>query len=93
MESVLKLDDGQVAILGGLIQDTVEGEDTGVPGMMSESITGYLFGQKNRAKHKSELIIFLKPVLVTHPDIENGSFSDKKNLLPVLDKQPFYGSK
>jgi MSHA biogenesis protein MshL len=93
MESVLKLNDGQVAILGGLIQDTVEGEDTGVPGMMSESITGYLFGQKNRAKHKSELIIFLKPVLVTHPDIENGSFSDKKNLLPVLDKQPFYGSK
>jgi type II secretory pathway component GspD/PulD (secretin) len=43
-----------------------------------------LFGQKNKAKHKSELIVFLKPVLVKHPDIENGSFSDKKYLLPKV---------
>lgn len=84
MESVLKLNDGQIAILGGLIQDTITNEDTGVPGLVSNSVTGYLFGQKNRAKSKSELVIFLKPILVKHPDIENGSLSDKKYLLPNL---------
>jgi general secretion pathway protein D len=86
MESVLKLNDGQIAILGGLIQDTIENEDTGVPGAVGEPVLGYLFGQKNKAKHKSELIVFLKPVLVKHPDIENGSFSDKKYLLPKISE-------
>jgi len=82
MESVLKLNDGQIAILGGLIQDTIENEDTGVPGAVGQPVLGYLFGQKNKAKHKSELIVFLKPVLVKHPDVENGSLSNKKYLLP-----------
>lgn len=84
MESVLKLNDGQVAILGGLIQDTIADEDTGVPGLVSQPGLGYLFGQKNKAKRKSELVIFLKPVLVKHPDMQNGSFADKQNLLPVV---------
>jgi general secretion pathway protein D len=84
MESVLKLNDGQIAILGGLIQDTVASEDTGIPGLVAQEGIGYLFGQKNRTKSKSELVIFLKPILVKHPDIENGSLSDKKYLLPKL---------
>lgn len=46
MESVLKLNDGQVAILGGLIQDEAVGEDTGVPGLVTEPVLGYFFGQK-----------------------------------------------
>jgi general secretion pathway protein D len=85
MESVLKLNDGQIAILGGLIQDTIATEDTGVPGLVGQSITGYLFGQKSKAKHKSELVIFLKPVLIKHPDIENGNFADKRALLPQFN--------
>jgi general secretion pathway protein D len=86
MESVLKLNDGQIAILGGLIQDKIGGEDTGVPGLVGEPTMGYLFGQKNKSKSKSELVIFLKPVLVKHPDIEQGSLSDKKHLLPSYNR-------
>jgi general secretion pathway protein D len=91
MESVLKLNDGQVAILGGLIVDKISDEDLGVPGLVAQPVVGYLFGQKNRSKVKSELVIFLKPVLVKHPDIENGSFSDKKHLLPKLGDQSTFG--
>jgi general secretion pathway protein D len=91
MESVLKLNDGQIAILGGLIQDATVDEDTGIPGLVGREGIGYLFGQKNKAKSKSELVIFLKPVLVKHPDIENGSFSDKKHLLPKLGDQSTFG--
>ncbi len=91
MESVLKLNDGQVAILGGLIQDVIDNEDTGVPGLVGREGIGYLFGQKNKAKRKSEIIVFLKPVIVKHPDFENGSFSDKKHLLPKLGVQSTLG--
>jgi general secretion pathway protein D len=81
MESVLKLNDGQVAILGGLIQDEAVGEDTGVPGLVTESTLGYLFGQKNKQKRKTELVIFLRPTLIKHPDIEMGNFSSYRDIL------------
>ncbi len=81
MESVLKLNDGQVAILGGLIQDEVLGEDTGVPGLVTQPSFGYLFGQKNTQKRKTELVIFLRPTLVKHPDIETGDFAPYRDFL------------
>ncbi len=81
MESVLKLNDGQVAILGGLIQDEGIGEDTGVPGLVTQPTLGYLFGQKNTQKRKTELVIFLRPTLVKHPDIENGDFAPYRDFL------------
>jgi general secretion pathway protein D len=81
MESVLKLNDGQVAILGGLIQDETVGEDTGVPGLVTQSTLGYLFGQKNTQKRKTELVIFLRPTLVKHPDIEKGDFAPYRDFL------------
>lgn len=81
MESVLKLNDGQVAILGGLIQDEAVGEDTGVPGLVTEPVLGYLFGQKNRQKRKTELVIFLRPTLIKHPDIEMGDFASHRDIL------------
>lgn len=81
MESVLKLNDGQVAILGGLIKDEATGEDTGVPGLVTQPTLGYLFGQKNRVKAKSELVIFLRPTLVKHADIETGDFSPYRDFL------------
>ncbi|HQR82187.1 MAG TPA: hypothetical protein PK283_04680, partial [Thiotrichales bacterium] len=81
MESVLKLNDGQVAILGGLIQDEAVGEDTGVPGLVTEPVLGYFFGQKNRQKRKTELVIFLRPTLIKHPDIEMGDFASHRDIL------------
>ena len=81
IESVLKLNDGQVAILGGLIQDEAVGEDTGVPGLVTEPVLGYLFGQKNRQKRKTELVIFLRPTLIKHPDIEMGDFASHRDIL------------
>lgn len=65
LESVLRLENGQVAVLGGLIQDVIAEEDTGIPGLVSAPNAGFLFGQKNHAKRKSELVIFLKPTLIT----------------------------
>lgn len=65
LESVLTLEDGQIAILGGLIQDVVAEEDTGIPSLVSAPQIGFLFGQKNQAKRKSELVIFLKPTLIS----------------------------
>ncbi len=81
MESVLKLNDGQVAILGGLIKDEATGEDTGVPGLVTQPTLGYLFGQKNRVKTKSELVIFLRPTLVKRPDVDSGDFAPFRELL------------
>lgn len=82
MESVLKLQDGQIAILGGLIQDVQADEDTGVPGLVGLPALGYLFGQKNAAKRKSELVIFLRPTIVSSPGIEQSGYRQKSSSLP-----------
>lgn len=84
MESVLKLQEGQVAILGGLMKDLEAQLDQGVPGLVGVPGVGYLFGQKGQGKRKSELVIFLRPTLVRNPDVEQGDLAGKRHLLPKL---------
>lgn len=81
MESVLKLNDGQVAVLGGLIKESAIGEDAGMPGLVTQPSVGFLFGQKTTQKRKTELVIFLRPTLIKQPDIETGDFAPFRDLL------------
>jgi type IV pilus assembly protein PilQ len=58
------VDDGQTAVIGGLIR-TNEGKImTGVPGLMHIPILGNLFRSTSTAKSQRELVIFVTPKLV-----------------------------
>jgi len=82
IESILKVESGQIAILGGLMQDTVENSNAGLPGFNRLPIVGNLFSQKDDNMVKTELIIFIRPVVVRQPSLD-GDFESFRQYLPT----------
>lgn len=81
MESVIKVRDGQIAVLGGLMrEESVQGVDQ-VPGVGRVPGLGELFKYRSRRGKKSELVIFLRPVIIHDPSIE-GDYAAYRGMLP-----------
>lgn len=81
MESVIKVRDGQIAVLGGLMrEESSQGVDQ-VPGAGRLPIVGELFKFRSKRGRKSELVIFLRPVIVRDPSLD-GDYADFRPLLP-----------
>ncbi len=70
LESVLRVNSGNIAVIGGLMQDTVTKDDQGVPWVSKLPIIGNAFSYKDNQRNKTELIIFLKPTLIKNANIE-----------------------
>ena len=64
MESILRVRNGEIAVLGGLMQDTRSGDTNQLPGVGGIPILGELFKARNDTNSKSELVIFLRPVIL-----------------------------
>jgi general secretion pathway protein D len=62
--STILVDDGQMVVIGGLIQDTVIDGVQKVPVLGDIPLIGGLFRYKTRSRAKTNLMIFLRPTLV-----------------------------
>jgi MSHA type pilus biogenesis protein MshL len=87
MESVLQAGSGQTIILGGLMQDNVRRDRDAVPGLgRLPSPASDVFSFRDEAVSKSELIIFLKPTIITNPTLDSDELKFFQRFLPVMDK-------
>ena len=64
IESILRVRDGDIAVLGGLMQDSRTGDTSQIPGIGSVPGLGELFKARNDTNTKTELVIFLRPVIL-----------------------------
>ncbi|MDP2695101.1 MAG: pilus (MSHA type) biogenesis protein MshL [Gallionella sp.] len=81
MESILKIENNQIAVMGGLMQDEATSNTDAIPGLSSIPVAGNLFKNRNDTTTKTELVIFLRPVVIKDASI-NGDFSAYRNALP-----------
>lgn len=86
MESVLQVGSGQTIILGGLMQDDVRRDRDQLPGLGNIPRVGEAFQYRNEAVSKTELIIFLKPTVITNPSLDSDELKMFQRFLPVMDK-------
>ena len=86
VSSVLKLKNGQVAIIGGLMQDEMINRDNSLPGVGSLQGVGHLFTHNDRNKRKTELVIFIRPVIIDDKDTEADQVQDVRQRLKALLK-------
>ncbi len=70
MESILRMNNGQIAVLGGLMQDDVNKTDAAVPGFSKIPVLGEVFKSRNREYRKTELVIFLRPIVIRNPSLD-----------------------
>jgi general secretion pathway protein D len=64
LESTVMVDDGQIIVLGGLIQDSFTDGTSKVPLVGDVPVLGSLFRYDNRRRIKTNLMVFLKPTVV-----------------------------
>ena len=64
IENNVLADDGQIIVLGGLIKDDASATEEKVPGLGSLPIVGNLFKYSSRKRTKTNLMVFLRPVIV-----------------------------
>ena len=83
MESLIKVNSGQVAVMGGLIQDSLNDVQDGIPGVDPHSF-GALFSQRSMANQKTELVVFLRPLVIRDPSID-GDYRAFRSFLPNED--------
>jgi general secretion pathway protein D len=81
MESVLKVGSGQTAVLGGLMLDSFEGRRDGLPLASRIPIFGDLVSNRNDQATKSELVIFIRPVVIREASVE-GDLAEYRRYLP-----------
>jgi len=86
MESVLQLTSGQIAILGGLMQDRVQRNRDQVPYVGNLPRAGDLFAYRDEQSSKSELVIFIRPIVVIKPSLDSEELKHLRKLLPEIDQ-------
>jgi general secretion pathway protein D len=81
MESVLRLADGEIAVLGGLMEDKLDTDTNRIPLLGAIPLLGELFTRRENSTRRSELVIFLRPRLIRHPGID-GDYAPERAVLP-----------
>jgi len=68
MESMLRVKSGELAIIGGLMQDVVEDKQQHLPGLARLPGVGKLFSSNKRQRRQTELLVVLRPTVMPNSD-------------------------
>jgi general secretion pathway protein D len=77
IENNVVADDGQIIVLGGLIGDTEGDNEERVRGLANIPVLGNLFKYKTRDRRKSNLMVFLRPVVVRSKEANSAIALDR----------------
>lgn len=86
VESVLKVASGDIAVIGGLMQDDVDNNTSGIPLLSKLPVIGPLFRYQDDTRTKTELVIFIKPRVISQASVE-GDMKEFKRYLPDPEKK------
>ena len=81
IESNVLVDDGSVVVLGGLLQDEFSGNQEKVPGLGDVPLFGNLFKTEARSRKKTNLMVFLRPVVVRDANATDALSMDRYELM------------
>lgn len=81
IESTVVVDDGQIIVLGGLIEDTFTVDKSQVPILGDIPYVGALFRSESRTKKRTNQMVFLRPVVMRDATASNSLSIDRYELL------------
>jgi general secretion pathway protein D len=92
LESVIKVANGDVAVMGGLIQDSVTNAEDTIPGINRIPYLGDALANRNLQNTKTELVVFLRPVVIRDASLD-GDYRGYRVFVPGDDfmSQPHPG--
>ena len=88
-EAMMRVASGQTAVLGGLMQDSFQTSRDGLPILSRIPVLGDAVSYRNDTGKKSELVIFIRALVIREASVD-GDLSEYKKYLP--DSQFFKDS-
>ncbi len=90
IESNVVVDDGQIIVLGGLIEDRSSNSQDKVPGLGDVPFFGNLFRYDSRKQNKTNLMVFLRPVVIRDANATGSVVIDRYEYMRALssDSKP-----
>ncbi|MBU1538343.1 MAG: type II secretion system secretin GspD [Alphaproteobacteria bacterium] len=67
LETTLVVDDGDIAVAGGLLDQNDRLSVDGVPGLASLPVVGGLFRSTSRQRGRTNLMVFIRPTIIRSP--------------------------
>jgi general secretion pathway protein D len=100
VESTVLVNDGQIVVIGGLIQDEVTDNLAKVPVLGDLPLIGGLFKYTTRERKKTNLMVFLRPTLLRSAEHADTITNDRYDYImgeqlkgkPATDMLPDFGS-
>jgi len=86
IETNVVVDDGQIMVLGGLLKDEYSGGVSKVPFLGDIPVVGNLFKTDTRSRTKSNLMVFLRPIIVRTQDASNTLTLDRYDAIRALQQ-------
>jgi len=68
LKTQILVNDGQIIALGGMTQDIASLQSAGIPLLSSIPYLGWLFSWQSRTHTKTNLVIFLRPVIIRNEE-------------------------
>ena len=86
-DSIIRAKSGQVVVIGGLMQNSIEQRESSVPLLGSIPLLGALFRHTQDISKKSELVILLKPIVVDSDEKMNKYVRRAKSRFKNISSQ------
>jgi general secretion pathway protein D len=86
VETTVVVDDGQMMVLGGLMKDEFSDSDGRVPGLASIPVLGNLFKNDSRTRVKSNLMVFLRPVVIRDQQASDRLVMDRYEAIRAIQQ-------
>lgn len=90
IESTITVDDGQIIVLGGLIEDSYNTTRSKVPLLGDIPYLGALFRSESRTRKRTNLMVFLRPVVMRDQGASNKMSLDRYDYIRAqqIENQP-----
>ena len=84
IESLMRIESGDIAVLGGLMEDRADYKTGRIPGVGDIPFFGELFNTRSNTSSKSELVVLLRPTVIKDASLR-GDYSALQGTLPGQD--------
>lgn len=89
-DSIVNAENGQIVVIGGLMQESREENKQGVSLFSQIPYLGHAFREDKGTGKKSELVILLKPTIIANRDDWNAPLEESRQNMQLLERKQLW---
>ena len=86
-DTIVRVGDGSIVAIGGLMRTEVNDVRGGAPGVPDSGLTGFLLRSTNRVVEKKELVMLIKPTIIDSDSDWDQDLNESRARLDALDRE------